>query len=187
MLPAGEGGWNRGRHRPFFLSAEYRLRRRPILFTREGCTMVDQAVKDQDIDEEELALEAPEKGSAEELLDADAGDVLDPMRHSAAHVMAEAVMDLFPGTRLGIGPAIKDGFYYDFDLPRALVPEDLAAIEARMRESIAADHPFVRKEWDPDEGRAFLEQQGQSYKIEILDDLRTAARVSGSEPPVVST
>jgi threonyl-tRNA synthetase len=109
------------------------------------------------------------------------------MRHSTAHVMAEAVMDLFPGTKLGIGPAIKDGFYYDFDLPRALVPEDLAAIEARMRESIAADHPFVRKEWDPDEGRAFLEQQGQSYKIEILDDLRTAARLSGSLPPVVST
>ena len=89
-------------------------------------------------------------------------------------------MDLFPGTKLGIGPAIKDGFYYDFDLPRALVPEDLAAIEARMRESIAADHPFVRKEWDPDEGRAFLAQQGQSYKVEILDDLRTAARLSGS-------
>ncbi len=129
----------------------------------------------------------PEKGSAEELLDANAQGPLDPMRHSSAHVMAEAVMDLFPGTKLGIGPAIKDGFYYDFDLPRALVPEDLAAIEARMRESIAADHPFVRKEWDPDEGRAFLVQQGQSYKVEILDDLRTAARLSGSPAPVVST
>ena len=96
-----------------------------------------------------------------------------------AHVMAEAVMDLFPGTKLGIGPAIKDGFYYDFDLPRPLMPEDLAAIEARMRESIAADHPFVRTEWDPDEGRAFLEQQGQPYKVEILDDLRTAAPAVG--------
>ena len=129
----------------------------------------------------------PEKGSAEELLDANAQGPLDAMRHSSAHVMAEAVMDLFPGTKLGIGPAIKDGFYYDFDLPRALVPEDLAAIEARMRESIAADHPFVRKEWDPDEGRAFLEQQGQSYKVEILDDLRTAARSPDRRPPVVST
>ncbi len=136
---------------------------------------------------DDLDFLVPEKGSAEELLDANAHGPLDPMRHSTAHVMAEAVMDLFPGTRLGIGPAIKDGFYYDFDLPRALVPEDLAAIEARMRESIAADHPFVRTEWDPDEGRAFLEQQGQGYKIEILDDLRTAARLSGSEPPVVST
>src|SRR5215207_8483425 len=139
--------------------------------------MADQDVAVAEAEEEEFV--APERGSAEELLDAGAHSELDAMRHSTAHVMAEAVMDLFPGTRLGIGPAIKDGFYYDFDLPRALVPEDLAAIEARMRESIAADHPFVRKEWDPDEGRAFLEQQGQSYKVEILDDLRTAARVSG--------
>jgi threonyl-tRNA synthetase len=138
-------------------------------------------------DNDDLDFLVPEKGSAEELLDANAQGPLDAMRHSSAHVMAEAVMDLFPGTKLGIGPAIKDGFYYDFDLPRALVPEDLAAIEARMRESIAADHPFVRKEWDPDEGRAFLEQQGQSYKVEILDDLRTAARLSGSPAPVVST
>jgi threonyl-tRNA synthetase len=138
-------------------------------------------------DSDDLDFVVPDKGSAEELLDANAQGPLDPMRHSTAHVMAEAVMDLFPGTKLGIGPAIKDGFYYDFDLPRALVPEDLAAIEARMRESIVADHPFVRKEWDPDEGRAFLEQQGQGYKVEILDDLRTAARLSGSAPPVVST
>ncbi len=71
--------------------------------------------------DEEL-LVAPERGSVEELLDASAGDALDPMRHSAAHVMAEAVMDLFPGTRLGIGPAIEDGFYYDFELPRPLTP-----------------------------------------------------------------
>ena len=81
--------------------------------------MVDEAVRGPEIQDEELALEAPEQGSAEELLDAHAGDQLDPMRHSAAHVMAEAVMDLFPGTKLGIGPAIKDGFYYDFELPRA--------------------------------------------------------------------
>ena len=138
-------------------------------------------------DHDDLDFLVPEKGSAEELLDANAQGPLDPMRHSSAHVMAEAVMDLFPGTKLGIGPAIKDGFYYDFDLPRALVPEDLAAIEARMRESIAADHPFVRKEWDPDEGRAFLIGQGQSYKVEILDDLRTAAQISGSPAPIVST
>ena len=138
-------------------------------------------------DNEDLDFLAPEKGSADELLDANAQGPLDAMRHSSAHVMAEAVMDLFPGTKLGIGPAIKDGFYYDFDLPRALVPEDLIAIEARMRESIAADHPFVRTEWDPDEGRAFLVDQGQTYKVEILDDLRTAARLSGSPAPVVST
>ena len=61
--------------------------------------------------DEELEFVAPERGSAEELLDASAGDPLDPMRHSTAHVMAEAVLDLFPATKLGIGPAIEDGFY----------------------------------------------------------------------------
>src|SRR3954451_6238956 len=96
--------------------------------------------------DEELALEAPERGSVEELLDATAGDPLDPMRHSTAHVMAEAVLDLFPDTKLGIGPAIADGFYYDFLVSRPLTPADLDRIEDRMRESIAADHPFVRKE-----------------------------------------
>jgi threonyl-tRNA synthetase len=137
--------------------------------------------------EQEEALEAPERGSAEELLDAQAGDPLDPMRHSAAHVMAEAVMDLFPGTRLGIGPAIKDGFYYDFELPRALTPEDLAKVEARMAESVKADHTFVRKVLAPEEGRAFFEQHGQPFKVEILDDLGRAASQSGAAPPEVST
>ena len=87
------------------------------------------------LDEE---FEAPVRGSAEELLDAGAHSDLDAMRHSAAHVMAEAVLDLFPGAKLGIGPAIQDGFYYDFDLPRPVTPDDLAAIEAAMRDSIAA-------------------------------------------------
>jgi threonyl-tRNA synthetase len=137
--------------------------------------------------EQEEALEAPERGSADELLDAQAGDPLDPMRHSTAHVMAEAVMDLFPGTRLGIGPAIKDGFYYDFELPRALTPEDLAKVEARMAESVTADHTFVRKVLAPEEGRAFFEQHGQPFKVEILDDLGKAASESGAAPPEVST
>ena len=84
---------------------------------------------------------------------------LDAMRHSTAHVMAEAVLDLFPGTKLGIGPAIHDGFYYDFELPRPLTPDDLGGIEARMAESVAADHPFVRHELPPDDGRAFFVAQ----------------------------
>src|ERR671930_1225369 len=136
--------------------------------------------------EEDLALEAPERGSADELLDARAGDPLDPMRHSAAHVMAEAVLDLFPGTKLGIGPAIADGFYYDFELPRTLKPEDLEAIEKRMAESIEADHPFVRRELPPEEGRAFFEERGQPYKVEILDDLAARAKSDGSPMPPTS-
>ena len=136
--------------------------------------------------EQELALEAPERGSADELLDASAGDALDPMRHSAAHVMAEAVLDLFPGTKLGIGPAITDGFYYDFDLPRTLKPEDLEAIEKRMADSIRADHAFVRRELPPEEGRAFFEERGQPYKVEILDDLAARAKVDGTPMPATS-
>jgi threonyl-tRNA synthetase len=124
-------------------------------------------------------LAAPERGSVEELLDAGARDELDAMRHSTAHVMAEAVLDLFPGARLGIGPAVADGFYYDFDLPRALNPDDLEAIEARMRESVAADHPFARKEVAFDDARAAVEGAGQTYKVEILDDLAAKAAAAG--------
>src|SRR6266545_8243571 len=136
--------------------------------------------------QEDLDFAAPERGSADELLDARAGDPLDPMRHSAAHVMAEAVMDLFPDAKLGIGPAIADGFYYDFQLPRALTPADLEKIEARMAESIKADHPFVRRELAPDEGRAFFAERDQPFKMEILDDLAARAKADGSPMPPTS-
>ena len=150
--------------------------------------MAGQAMAEQEQAELDMEdFEAPSRGSAEELLDAEAGDPLDPMRHSAAHMMAEAVMDLFPGTKLGIGPAIADGFYYDFDLPRPLTTDDLAAVEARMTESVAADHPFVRKVLPPDEGKRFFEESGQPYKVEILDDLERAAGEAGKPAPEVST
>ena len=131
-------------------------------------------------------FEVPERGSADELLDAGAHDQLDAMRHSAAHVMAEAVLDLFPGARLGIGPAIRDGFYYDFELPRPLTPEDLEAIEERMRLSIAADHPFVRRELPAEAGRAFFAAHGQSFKVEIIDDLAAAAKAARRPMPPIS-
>ena len=131
-------------------------------------------------------LAAPERGSVEELLDAGAHDELDAMRHSTAHVMAEAVLDLFPGAKLGIGPAVADGFYYDFDLPRALTPDDLEDIEARMRESIAADHRFVRREVPFDDARSTVEGAGQAYKVEILDDLAAKAKATDAPPPQVS-
>jgi threonyl-tRNA synthetase len=137
--------------------------------------------------EAEELLVAPERGSAEELLDAHAGDPLDPMRHSTAHVMAEAVLGLFPSARLGIGPAIKDGFYYDFELPRPLTPEDLAAIEERMQASVAADHPFVREELSPEAGRRYFAEHDQPFKVEILDDLAAAADAAGRPHPPVST
>jgi len=132
-------------------------------------------------------FEAPVRGSAEELLDAGAHSDLDAMRHSAAHVMAEAVLDLFPGARLGIGPAIQDGFYYDFELPRPVTPDDLAAIETRMGASVAADHPFIRRELPPAEGRSFFVERRQPYKVEILDDLAAKSKAAGEPTPVTST
>lgn len=132
---------------------------------------------------EPIGLEAPERGSATELMDHGAAGELGPMRHSAAHVLAEAVLDLFPGTKLGIGPVIADGFYYDFQLPRPLTPDDLPAIEARMRESIAADHPFEFSEETPEAARAALVERDQPFKVEIVDDLATAAERDGTPMP----
>jgi len=93
------------------------------------------------------------------------------VRHSAAHVMAQAVMEMFPPgeARIAIGPPIENGFYYDFELPRSLTPEDLEVIENRMREIIKANQPFVREEVSAEQARA--EFADQPYKIELIDGL----------------
>jgi threonyl-tRNA synthetase len=124
------------------------------------------------IDEDEV------RSKADELLDAGAHDPLDTMRHSTAHVMAAAVLDLFPEAKLGIGPAIRDGFYYDFDLPRALTPADLEAIEERMRSQVAADLPFERSELGRDEAVARETSAGQTYKAEIIGELPAGEVIS---------
>ena len=93
---------------------------------------------------------------------------LDKMRHSTSHVMAEAVQSLFTGVRFGIGPAIEDGFYYDFELARPLTPEDLPAIENKIREIVDADYPFIREEVDKEEARQLFADQ--PYKLELIDE-----------------
>jgi threonyl-tRNA synthetase len=94
---------------------------------------------------------------------------LDVMRHSAAHVMAQAVLRLFPDAKYAIGPAITDSFYYDFELPRPLTEDDLAAIEDEMRKIAAEDQPFIREEMPRLEAvKLFTEQIPQPYKVEIL-------------------
>jgi threonyl-tRNA synthetase len=97
---------------------------------------------------------------------------LETMRHSTAHVMAAAVQRLFPGTRLGVGPAIENGFYYDLEIPRRLTPEDLAAIEGEMARIVADAVPFQREELSIEEAIALFEQRGEQYKVELLRDLR---------------
>ena len=94
---------------------------------------------------------------------------LEQMRHSASHVMAQAVQALFPGAKFGIGPAIEDGFYYDFELPRPLTKEDLAVIEAKMTELVAHNLKFSRQELPKEEARRFF--SGQPYKLELIDEL----------------
>jgi threonyl-tRNA synthetase len=94
---------------------------------------------------------------------------LEKIRHSSAHVMAEAVLSLFPDAKFGIGPAIEDGFYYDFELPRNLVPEDLQTIETKMKEIIDADVAFVQKEIGKAEARKLFAEQ--PYKLELIEEL----------------
>src|SRR3989442_13122746 len=96
------------------------------------------------------------------------------MRHSAAHVMAEAVQEIFPDARFAIGPAIEDGFYYDFDLPRTLTPEDLPDIERRMARIVAGKYPFLRDRWPREKALQYFRDKGQTYKVEIIENLPDA-------------
>ncbi|MDP6127599.1 MAG: threonine--tRNA ligase, partial [Dehalococcoidales bacterium] len=98
-----------------------------------------------------------------------AEEKLDAMRHSAAHVMAEAVQSIFPDARFGIGPSIENGFYYDFELPRSLTPDDLPLIEAKMKEIIASNSAFVREEITRQEAKKLFADQ--PYKLELIDEI----------------
>jgi threonyl-tRNA synthetase len=102
---------------------------------------------------------------------------LSTLRHSTSHVMAQAVKRLFPDVKLAIGPAIEDGFYYDFDRAAPFTPEDLEKIETAMREIAAADYPFERRELTRPEAIRFFQERGERYKVEILESI-DAAQVS---------
>ena len=101
--------------------------------------------------------------------DHDLHSLRERMRHSAAHVMADAVLQLFPEAKLGIGPPTDDGFYYDFEVSRAFTPEDLEAIEERVRQTIAGDLPFVYEEISLAEAKEMFADQ--AFKLEIIDEL----------------
>jgi threonyl-tRNA synthetase len=98
-------------------------------------------------------------------------EALETLRHTATHVMAQAVKRLFPEARLGIGPAIEDGFYYDFDLPDSFTGDDLERITEEMKRIIAADLPIVRKDVSKAEADELLKSQNETYKLELLADL----------------
>jgi threonyl-tRNA synthetase len=94
---------------------------------------------------------------------------LELIRHDCAHVLAEAVQSLFPGTQVTIGPVIDNGFFYDFYREQPFSPEDFASIEQKMRQIIAADKPFTKEEWSRDKARSFFETKGEAFKVELVD------------------
>src|SRR6476619_7473131 len=91
-------------------------------------------------------------------------------RHSTAHLLAAAVTNLFPGAQCGIGPATDEGFFYDFVVPRPFVPEDLEAIEKKMREFAAQDLPYERQMWPREEAKAFFGQRGEPLKVQLIEE-----------------
>ena len=105
-------------------------------------------------------------------------EALELIRHDAAHVLAEAVQELYPGTQVTIGPAIADGFYYDFARNEPFTPDDFAPIEAKMREIVARGEKFVRQEIDRDEAIRFFQDKGEKYKAEIIQDLPRGEPIS---------
>jgi len=112
-----------------------------------------------------------ERGGAFEIVTRDAPEALETIRHDTAHVLAEAVQELFPGTQVTIGPSIEDGFYYDFARDEPFSIEDFPKIEAKMREIVDRDAKIVREEWDRDEAIKLFEAKGEKYKAEIIRDL----------------
>ncbi len=98
-------------------------------------------------------------------------EALDIIRHDAAHVMAQAVQELFPGTQVTIGPAIDDGFYYDFSRSEPFSPDDLGKIEDRMREIVGRDLPIEREVWERDQAISVFSELGEDYKVEIIEDI----------------
>ncbi len=114
------------------------------------------------------------------LIDADAqlaivtakdAEVLDLIRHDAAHIMAQAVQELYPGTQVTIGPSIEDGFYYDFARAEPFTPDDLVAIEKRMDEIVKRDLPIQREVWSREEAMKVFADLGETYKVQIIDEV----------------
>lgn len=118
----------------------------------------------------DLGAEIDPAASTEPVLPGSA-EALDILRHSTAHIMAEAVKELFPGVKVAIGPAIENGFYYDFDYERAFTPEDLPAIEEKMAQIIKSNLPFACRREPTASAREYFGKQGEVYKVELIDDL----------------
>src|SRR5882757_2436733 len=115
-------------------------------------------------------LSAPLQDSGKvEIITRDDPRALELIRHDAAHVLAEAVQELWPGTQVTIGPVIENGFYYDFARNEPFTPADFPVIEKKMREIIARNRPFTKEVWDRARAKKVFRDKGESYKIELID------------------
>ncbi len=113
-----------------------------------------------------------------EILDFASEEGLDAYRHSSAHIMAQAVQNLFPDVKIGMGPSIKDGFYYDFDTEHVFTPEDLEKIEEEMERIVREDLRFERREVSREEAIAFFRERGEDYKVEIVSELPEGSTIT---------
>jgi threonyl-tRNA synthetase len=129
------------------------------------------------LDGEVVDLSDPiERDARIEFIGRDDQRALELIRHDAAHVLAEAVQSLWPGTQVTIGPVIENGFYYDFFRNEPFTPEDFSAIEKKMREIIARDKPFTKQVWDREKTKQVFREKGESFKVELVD------AIPGNEP-----
>jgi threonyl-tRNA synthetase len=113
------------------------------------------------------------EGEQVEIVTDRSAESLELIRHDTAHVLAAAVLDLYPGTKISIGPPIEDGFYYDFEFPDGVTvsEHDLPALEEKMREHVKADEPFTREDIDVEAAVDRFRAEGQPYKVELIEDL----------------
>ncbi|MBI3451975.1 MAG: threonine--tRNA ligase, partial [Rhodospirillales bacterium] len=119
-----------------------------------------------------------ESDAAVEIVTARSPEALELIRHDAAHVLAEAVQELFPGTQVTFGPATEDGFYYDFVRAEAFTPDDFPKIEARMREIVERNEEIVREIWDREEATRFFKGKGEKYKAEWIEQMAADEPIS---------
>jgi threonyl-tRNA synthetase len=129
----------------------------------------------------DLARPLPDGARIAILTERSGAPALQLIRHDAAHVLATAVLEIYPGVKISIGPPIEDGFYYDFEFPpgTAISEEDFPRIEERMRAHVRAKEPFERQDVPPEQARERFVHEGQDYKVELIDDLVRAAGPSG--------
>jgi threonyl-tRNA synthetase len=122
---------------------------------------------------QDLARPLPDGAALEIITERSGDDALELIRHDTAHVLAAAMLELYPGVKISIGPAIENGFYYDFDFPEGVQfsDADFDAVEAKMREHVAADEAFVREDISVSDALARFRAEGQDYKVELIEDL----------------